>query len=157
MKKTIDTIVEGGKATSGPPLGPALGPMGINAGQVVAKINEMTKAFSGMKVPVKVTVNTDDKSFEVHVGSPPTSELVKKEAGIEKGGANAEAPAGNISFEGLVKIAEGKKMNSLGKSLKDVAKEVAGTCKSLGVTIDGKDPVEAIREIDGGKHDSVLK
>jgi large subunit ribosomal protein L11 len=157
MKKTIDAIVEGGKATSGPPLGPALGPMGINAGQVVAKINEMTKAFSGMKVPVKVTVNTDDKSFEVHVGSPPTSELVKKEAGIEKGGATAEAPAGNISFEGLVKIAKGKKNNSLGKSLKDVAKEVAGTCKSLGVTIDGKNPKEAIREIDGGKHDSVLK
>ncbi|HNT60553.1 MAG TPA: 50S ribosomal protein L11 [Candidatus Bilamarchaeaceae archaeon] len=157
MKKTIDAIVEGGKATSGPPLGPALGPLGINAGQVVAKINEMTKAFSGMKVPVKVIVNTDDKSFEVHVGSPPTSELVKKEAGVEKGAGNAEAPAGNISFDGLVKIAKGKKGNSLGKTLKDVAKEVAGTCKSLGVTIDGKNPRDIIREIDGGKHDSALK
>lgn len=157
MKKTIDAIVEGGKATSGPPLGPALGPMGINAGQVVAKINEMTKEFSGMKIPVKVVVNTDDKSFEVHVGSPPTSELVKKEAGVEKGAGNAEAPAGNISFDALVKIAKGKKGNSLGKTLGDVAKEVAGTCKSLGVTIDGKNPREIIREIDGGKHDSVLK
>jgi len=157
MKKAIDAIVEGGKATPGPPLGPALGPLGINAGQVVAKINEMTKAFSGMKVPVKVVVNTDDKSFEVHVGSPPTSELVKKEAGIEKGAGNAEAPAGNIAFDALVRIAKGKSSNSLGKSLKDVAKEVAGTCKSLGVKIDGKDAKAVIKEIDGGKHDSVLK
>ena len=157
MKKTIDAIVEGGKATSGPPLGPALGPMGINAGQVVAKINEMTKAFSGMKVPVKVTVNTDDKSFEVHVGSPPTSELVKKEAGIEKGAGTAEAAAGDIKFDALVRIAKGKSSTSLGKSLKDVAKEVAGTCKSLGVKIEGKDARVVIREIDGGKHDSLLK
>lgn len=157
MKKTIDAIVEGGKATSGPPLGPALGPMGINAGQVVAKINEMTHAFSGMKVPVKVVVNTDDKSFEVHVGSPPTSELVKKEAGIEKGAGNAEAPAGDISLDALVRIAKGKSSTSLGKHLKDVAKEVAGTCKSLGVRIDGKDARIVIREIDGGKHDSLLK
>ena len=157
MKKTIDAIVEGGKATSGPPLGPALGPMGINAGQVVAKINELTKAFAGMKVPVKVVVDTDDKSFEVHVGSPPTSELVKKEAGVEKGAGTAEAPAGNISMDALVRIAKGKSSVSLGKGLKEVAKEVAGTCKSLGVTIEGKDARMAIREIDEGKHDSVLK
>lgn len=157
MKKTIDAIVEGGKASAGPPLGPALGPMGINAGQVVAKINEMTKAFAGMKVPVKVVVNTDDKSFEVHVGSPPTSELVKKEAGVEKGAGTAEAPAGNISMDALVRIAEGKSGVSLGKSMKDVAKEVAGTCKSLGITVEGKDARTIIREIDDGKHDSVLK
>ncbi len=157
MKKTIDAIVEGGKATAGPPLGPALGPMGINAGQVVAKINEMTKDFAGMKVPVKVIVNTDDKSFEVHVGSPPTSELVKKEAGVEKGAGTAEAPAGNISMDALVRIAKGKSSVSLGKSLRDVAKEVAGTCKSLGITIEGKDARMVIREMDEGKHDSVLK
>ncbi|MEW5996924.1 MAG: 50S ribosomal protein L11 [Candidatus Micrarchaeota archaeon] len=157
MKKTIDAIVEGGKATAGPPLGPALGPLGINAGQVVAKINEMTGDFSGMKVPVKVVVNTDDKSFEVHVGSPPTSELVKKEAGIEKGAGTAEAPAGNIAFDALVRIAKGKKGSSLGRSLRDVAKEVAGTCRSLGVTIDGKDSKAVVKEIDAGKHDSVLR
>ena len=88
---------------------------------------------------------------------PASSELVKKEAGIEKGAGTAEAPAGNITFDGLVRIAKGKSSVSLGKSINDIAKEVAGTCKSLGVTIDGKDARAVIREIDGGKHDSLLK
>ena len=103
MDKTIDAIVEGGKATPGPPLGPALGPLGVNAAQVVAKINELTKSFSGMKVPVKVVVNTKTKEFQIEVGSPPTSEIIKKEAGVEKGAATKDAKAGNISFEKIAR------------------------------------------------------
>jgi len=156
MEKTIDTIIDGGKATAGPPLGPALGPLGINAGQVVAKINEMTKAFGGMKVPIKVIVDTTSKSFRIEVGTPPTAELIKKEAGIEKGAGNREAPAGDVSIEKLVKIAKAKS-NSLGKSVKDTLKEVVGSCQSLGVTIDGKKPSEVIKEIGQGAHDSLLK
>ncbi|NYZ76997.1 50S ribosomal protein L11 [Candidatus Micrarchaeota archaeon] len=156
MEKTINAIVDGGKATSGPPLGPALGPMGINAGQVVAKINEATKDFAGMKVPVRVIVDTEKKSFRVEVGTPPTAELVKKEAGIEKGAGNREAPAGNLSLEQLVKIAKSKK-NSLGKDVKATLKEVCGTCVSLGMTVDGKNPKDVMREISEGKHDSLLK
>jgi large subunit ribosomal protein L11 len=155
MEKTIDAIVEGGKATAGPPLGPALGPLGINAGQVVAKINEATKAFTGMKVPVKVIVNTDTKEFDVEVGAPPTAELIKKEAGIEKGAGNRESPAGDVALEKLVGIAKAKS-TSLGKSLKDVLKEVLGTCVSMGITVDGKSPREITTEIDEGKHDSLL-
>ena len=71
MVDTVEAMVEGGKATAGPPLGPALGPKGVNIGQVVAKINEQTKAFAGMKVPIKVIIN-DDKSFEIKVGIPPS-------------------------------------------------------------------------------------
>ena len=59
MVDTVEAMVEGGKATAGPPLGPALGPKGVNIGQVVAKINEKTKAFTGMKVPVKVIINDE--------------------------------------------------------------------------------------------------
>ena len=84
MTKTINAIVEGGKATPGPPLGPALGPLGINAAQVVAEINKQTASFSGMKVPVAVNVDPKAKTFTVSVGSPPTAELLKKEAGIQK-------------------------------------------------------------------------
>lgn len=156
MEKTINAIVDGGKATAGPPLGPALGPLGINAGQVIAKINEATKDFAGMKVPVKVIVNTETKEFRIEVGAPATSELIKKEVGIEKGAGNREAPAGDISLEKLVKIAKSKS-NSLGKDLKATLKEVCGSCFSLGVTIDGKSARDVIREIDDGKHDSVLK
>jgi len=156
MEKIISAIVDGGKATAGPPLGPALGPLGINAGQVVSKINEATKDFAGMKVPIKVIVDTEKKSFRIEVGTPPTAELVKREAGIEKGAGNREAPAGNISIQQAVKIAKSKG-NSLGKDLKAMLKEVCGTCVSLGVTIDGKNGKEIIKEIDGGKHDSLLK
>jgi large subunit ribosomal protein L11 len=155
MEKTIDVIVDGGKASAGPPLGPALGPMGVNAGQVVAQINDETKNFSGMKVPVKVIVDTTTKEFRIEVGAPPTAELIKKEAGIEKGAGNREAPAGDVKLEALVKIAKSKS-NSLGKTLKDTLKEVLGSCVSLGVKIDGKNPKTVLAEIDSGSHDSLL-
>jgi len=155
MEKTIDAIVEGGKASAGPPLAPALAPLGVNIGQVVAKINEETKAFNGMKVPVKVIVDTDTKDFRIEVGSPPTSELIKKEAGIDKGAGNREAPAGDVALAKLIEIAKAKS-NSLGKGLKECTKEVLGSCVSIGVTVDGKSPREVISEIDGGKHDSQL-
>jgi len=155
MDKTIDMIVEGGKATSGPPLGPALGPMGVNAGQVVAKINEATKDFAGMKVPVKVTVNTKDKSFKVEVGSPNTAELIKKEAKVEKGSGTKDK-VGNLSMASAIKIGKQKKSTSLGKTLKDVVKEVLGTCVSMGISVEGKDAREVMKEIDAKKHDSLL-
>jgi large subunit ribosomal protein L11 len=154
--KTIDAIVEGGKATAGPPLAPALAPMGVNIGQVVAKINEATKDFGGMKVPVKVHVDPKTKTFTVEVGSPPTAEIIKKEAGIEKGAGNKDAPAGDIPLQKLLSIAKGKR-NSLGKDLKETLKEILGSCVSMGVTVDGKSAKEMIKEVNGGKHDSMLK
>jgi len=154
--KTIDVIVEGGKATAGPPLGPALGPMGINAGQVVAKINEATADFAGMKVPVKVHVDPKSKQFTIEVGSPPTAEIIKKELGIEKGAGNREAPAGDLPLDKAVKIAKAKR-NSLGKNAKETLKEILGTCFSMGVTIEGKKAKDVIKEVNEGKHDSLLK
>ena len=133
--KTINVIVDGGKASAGPPLAPALAPMGVNIGQVVAKINEKTKDFAGMKVPVTVIVNPKDKSFEVEVGSPPTGEIIKKEAGIDKGAGNREAPAGDISMDKIVAVAK-KKGNSLGSDVKSTVKEVLGSCLSMGITIE---------------------
>jgi large subunit ribosomal protein L11 len=153
--KTIDVIVEGGKATAGPPLAPALAPMGVNIGQVVAKINEATKDFAGMKVPVKVSVDPGTKEFTVEVGSPPTGEIIKKEAGIEKGAGNREAPAGDVSLEVIVKVSKAKS-NSLGSTLKEKAKEVLGTCLSMGITVEGKNARDLIKEIDEGKHDSLF-
>ena len=154
--KTINAIVDGGKASAGPPLAPALAPLGVNIGQVVAKINESTKDFAGMKVPVSVHVDPKTKTFTVEVGSPPTAEIIKKEAGVEKGAGNREAPAGNITLEKAVAIAKSKR-NSLGKDLKQTLKEVLGSCLSMGITVSGKSAREAIREVDEGKHDSLLK
>lgn len=154
--KTVDAIVDGGKASAGPPLAPALAPLGVNIGQVVAKINEATKDFAGMKVPVKVHVDPKTKAFTVEVGSPNTAEVIKKEAGIEKGAGNKDAPAGNLTMEKAIKIAKAKR-NSLGKDVKETLKEVLGTCVSMGVTVDGKNAKEAIKAVNEGKHDSMLK
>ena len=82
MVDTVEALVDGGRASAGPPLGPALGPKGVNIGQVIAKINERTKAFDGMKVPVKILIN-DDKSFDIKVGTPPMSALIKSELGLD--------------------------------------------------------------------------
>ncbi len=153
--KTIDVIVEGGKASAGPPLAPALAPLGVNIGQVVAKINEQTKAFSGMKVPVKVNVDPKAKTFTIEVGSPPTAEIIKKEAGIEKGSGTKD-PAGNITLAKAIAIAKAK-TNSLGKDTKETLKEILGSCVSMGVNIDGKRAKDVIKEVDAGKHDSMLK
>ncbi|MBI5223092.1 50S ribosomal protein L11 [Candidatus Micrarchaeota archaeon] len=154
--KTIDAIVEGGAATAGPPLGPALGPLGVNAGQVIAKINEATKDFKGMKVPVKVIVDPKTKQFTIEVGTPPTAELIKKEAGVEKGSGNKDTSGGEISLEKAVKIAKSKR-NSLGKDITSTVREILGSCVSMGIKVDGKSAKEVLKELDQGKHDSVLK
>ena len=68
--ETIEILIDGGKATPGPPLGPAIGPLGINMMQVVEQINQKTADFEGMKVPVKIIVDTETRDFEVKVGTP---------------------------------------------------------------------------------------
>ncbi len=158
MSEVIEALVDGGKANAGPPLGPALGPLGVNIMEIVKAINDKTKAFRGMKVPVKVVVDPNTKSFEVSVGTPPTSALIKKELGIEKGSGNAgkESP-GNLTMEQVIKIAAMKEGSLLGKGVKERAKEVIGTCVSMGIRIEGKDPVAVEKDIDDGKYDKILQ
>ncbi|MEM3421367.1 MAG: 50S ribosomal protein L11 [Candidatus Hadarchaeum sp.] len=158
MESRVKVMVEGGKANPGPPLGPALGPLGVNVAQVVAKINEATSSFAGMKVPVTVVVKKKTKEFSIEVGSPPTAALIKKELGLEKGAKTPGSEVvGNLSLAQVVKIAKLKSGTSLAKTLRSAVKEVLGTCVSLGVTVDGKSAKEVQREIDEGKHEEELK
>jgi len=157
-KKVIEALVSGGHATAGPPLGPALGPLGVNVLAVVNKINEVTKSYSGMKVPVKIIVDVETKEFEVTVGVPTTSALIVKEAGIEKGSSTPNTQkVGNLTFEQVVNIAKIKRPALLAKTLRAAVKEILGSCVSMGVTVDQKDPREVQREVDEGKYDSMLK
>jgi len=157
-KKVVEALVAGGQATAGPPLGPALGPLGVNVLAIVNKINEVTKDYSGMKVPVKVTVDTETKEFEVTVGTPTTSALIVSELKIEKGSGSPKAQkVGNLSMEQVVRIAKIKQAELLSPNLKAAAKEVLGSCVSMGVTVEGKDPKEVQKEIDDGKHDASLE
>ncbi|MEM2890340.1 MAG: 50S ribosomal protein L11 [Candidatus Hadarchaeum sp.] len=158
MESRVKVMVEGGKANPGPPLGPALGPLGVNVAQVVAKINEATSSFAGMKVPVTVVVKKKTKEFSIEVGSPPTAALIKKELGLEKGAKTPGSEVvGNLSLAQVVKIAKLKSGASLAKTLRSAVKEVLGTCVSLGVTVDGKSASEVQREIDEGKHEEELR
>jgi len=157
-KKTVEALVSGGQATAGPPLGPALGPLGVNVLAIVNRINEITENYSGMKVPVKIVVNVETKEFEVSVGTPTTSALIVSELGVKKGsGVPNTEKIGDLSIEKVVHIAKVKGTELLAKNLKAAAKEVLGSCVSMGVTVEGKDPREIQKEIDEGKHDTTLK
>jgi large subunit ribosomal protein L11 len=156
--KTVEALVSGGQATAGPPLGPALGPLGVNVLAIVNRINEITANYSGMKVPVKIVVDVETKEFEVSVGTPTTSALIVSELGVKKGsGAPNTEKIGDLSIEKVVHIAKVKGIQLLARNLKAAAKEVLGSCVSMGVTVEGKDPREVQKEIDEGKHDTVLK
>jgi large subunit ribosomal protein L11 len=156
-KKTVEALVAGGQATAGPPLGPALGPLGVNVLAIVNKINEVTKDYAGMKVPVKVTVDPETKEFEVTVGTPTASALIVSELKVEKGSGSPKATkVGDLSMEQLVKVAKMKRVQLLAADTKRAAKEILGTCVSMGVTVGGKDPREVQKEIDEGKHDALI-
>ncbi len=150
MAQVITLLVPGGEATAGAAIGGALGPLGIPVGKVIGKINEATKEFKGMQVPVKVIVDPATKEFELEVGMPPVSALIKKELGLEKGTGDGSV-VGDISWEKLLEIARKKQESCLGSDLKQVAKEVVGTCQSMGVTIEGKPAKEFLKEIDSRK------
>ena len=156
-KKVVELLVSGGQATAGPPLGPALGPLGVNVMMIVNKINELTKDYAGMKVPVKVAVDLETKEFEVSVGTPTASALIVSELKIEKGsGTPSTAKVGNLTMEQVLRITKIKHHELLAKNLKVAAKEILGSCVSMGVTVDGKDPREVQREIDEGKYDEIF-
>ncbi|MFP4050553.1 MAG: 50S ribosomal protein L11 [Thermoplasmata archaeon] len=154
-KETIEALVDAGEASAGPPLGPKLGPLGINIMEIVNAINDETEKFKGMKVPIKLTVDTKSGEYDITVGTPPTSALILEKIGIEKGsGSPNTAKAGDLSIQQAKEIAEMKDDNLLGKNLKMKTKEVIGTCVSMGITVDEKDPREVQEEIDEGKYDS---
>lgn len=153
---TIKVLVDSGKANAGPPLGPALGPLGINTMDVVNEINQKTKELEGMQVPVKIHVNTD-KSFSIEVGAPLTSALLKKELNVKKasGKPNTEI-AGSLSFEKLLKITKAKYNQLNSRNIKTAIREVLGTCRSLGINVDGKAPSEVLKSLNSGEYDSKI-
>lgn len=151
--ETIDILVEGGKATAAPPIGPALSQHKLNVADVVKQINDKTKNFNGMQVPVKISINTETKGVEISVGTPPVSAMLKKELGVQKLATINEDKtrkmAGDMKMDSIMKIADSK--DSISGDRKAKIKQVLGTCLSCGVTIEGRDPREIIKEIDEGK------
>lgn len=157
MTSIVEALVSGGKATPGPPLGPSLGPLGVNIKNVIDQINEKTKDYNGMQVPIKVIVN-DDKSVIIEVGTPPTSALLMQETGVQKGSGKPNLEKiGNINLNQVIKIAKMKKNVLLSYDIKTAIKEIAGTAVSLGITIENLDPRDFQKNINLGIYDEVLK
>lgn len=169
-KEKIPALIDGGHATPGPPLGPRLGPLGLNIGQLIADINTATKDFDGIKVPIELIIDTETKTWEIKVGSPPTSQLLFKELKLQKGSGsswNEKPPAaqdaepkppvvGDASRETVVKVAK-MKHNDMGtRNLKNAVKNVLGTCVTAGITVEGKNPKQAQEDVEKGEWDSLL-
>jgi large subunit ribosomal protein L11 len=151
----VEVLIEGGKANPGPPLGPALGPLGVNIKEIVALVNERTEVYVGMVVPVKITI--DGGKADVTVGVPPTAALIKKEIGLEKAQTDSTTDyTGEISLEQLREVAKKKREGVLAASLKTAVKELVGTCVSMRLKVEGKDPKAIQKEIDEGVYDEVI-
>ena len=111
-EQKVSSLVTGGAASAGPPLGPALGPLGVNIMEVINAINEKTKDFDGMKVPITVLVDSDTKKYEIEIGIPSAAALIMKEAGIQKGsGLSGTEWAGDVKIDAIIKVA-GTKLES---------------------------------------------
>jgi len=157
-KEVIELLVEGGNAKPGPNIGPKLSQLKLNIGEVINKINEATKEFKGLQVPVKIIVDTETRKYEIEVGLPPTSSLLKKEANIEI--AKRTKPdeiVGNITMEQVIKVAKMKMKDLNTNDLKSAVKMVLGTALSLGLTVNNRNPKELIKEVDQGLYDNLLK
>lgn len=157
-KESIDALVEGGKASAAPPLGPALGPLKVNIGQVITEINKKTAAFAGMKVPVKVTVDTETKAFDIFVGTPPASGLISKELNIKTGsGIPNKLKVGNLAMEDVIKIAKMKQDSLSAGSLKAAVKTIIGSCNAMGVLVEGKNAKAINADVDKGVYDKLIQ
>lgn len=157
MAETIETLVPGGQATPGPPLGPELGPTPVDVQAVVEQINDQTAAFDGTEVPVTITYE-EDGAFDIEIGVPPTAALIKDEAGFETGSGRPQAEfVADLSMEAVTQIAQQKLPDLLAYDLKNATKEVVGTCVTLGVTIEGDDPRTVAEQIDAGEYDEYVE
>ena len=137
IKAVVKVQIQAGKATAAPPVGTALGPHGINMGQFIKEYNERTASLAGTVVPAVVTI-FEDRSYTFVTKSPPAADLIRREAGIEKGsGKPNKEKVGKISRAAVKKIAETKMADLNATSVEGAMKMVEGTARSMGVEISG--------------------
>ena len=135
IKAVVKVQIQAGKATAAPPVGTALGPHGINMGQFIKEYNERTASLAGTIVPAVVTV-FEDRSYTFVTKSPPAADLIRREAGIEKGsGQPNKNKVGKISRAAVKKIAETKMADLNATSVEGAMKMVEGTARSMGVEV----------------------
>jgi len=157
-KIVVKALVTGGAASGGPPIGPAVGPTGINIKDVVDAVNEKTMLFKGLTVPVRIECDPVTKQFEIFVETPSTASLLLKELGIEKGSINSsEQKSGDLTLEQVIAVTNAKKDIFLARTFKNAVKTVLGTALSIGATVEGSNPRDMQKRIDAGEYDDKIQ
>lgn len=136
VKTTIKLQLEAGKANPAPPVGPALGQHGVNIQEFCKQFNDATKTMSGDIIPAEITI-FEDRSFTFKLKTPPTSALLKKAAGLEKGsGDPLKTKVGKVSRAEVRKIAERKMLDLNANNLEAAEKIIEGTARSMGIAVE---------------------
>lgn len=157
-KIVVKALITGGSASGGPPIGPTVGPTGINIKDVVDEINKQTMVFKGLTVPVRIECDPETKQFEIFIETPSTASLLLKEVGAEKGSSTpSEDKIGNVTLEQIQNVVDAKKDKFLDKSYKTAIKTVLGTAVSVGLTVEGEDPRVIQKRIENGEYDDKIR
>jgi len=135
IKTVIKVNIEAGKANPAPPVGPALGQHGVNIMAFCKEYNARTASMAGMVIPAEITIYTD-RSFTFVTKTPPTGDLLKKAAGIEKGSSSAKTVmVGQVSRKQVREIAETKMRDLNALDLDGAIRMVEGTARSMGIQV----------------------
>jgi large subunit ribosomal protein L11 len=135
VRAVVKLQIEAGKATTGPPVGPSLAPHGINLMELIKSYNAATAPQVGAIVPVEVTIY-EDRSFTFELKTPPASQLLRKAAGIEKGGGTpGRAVAGTVTRQQIREIAELKMRDLNANDVEAAMKIIEGTARSMGISV----------------------
>jgi len=135
IKTIIKLIIPAGQATPAPPIGPAIGQHGINIADFCKKFNDLTRDKIGQNLPVRVVLY-EDRSFDIIVKTPLTSELLKKAAGIERGSEKSlKEKVGKVTRAQIKEIAKIKMPDLNTEDIEQAAKIIEGTAKQMGIEI----------------------
>ena len=140
-KKRVSALIKlqinAGQATPAPPIGPALGQHGVNIMEFCKAYNAQTESQRGNVIPVEITVY-EDRSFTFVTKTPPAAELIKKAAGVPKGsGEPHKTKAGRLTGAQVREIAQQKLEDLNADDLDQASKIIAGTARSMGITVEG--------------------
>jgi large subunit ribosomal protein L11 len=137
VRAVLKIELEAGKATPAPPVGTVLGPHGVNIMEFTRSYNERTASQAGDVVPAEITI-FEDRSFTFVLKTPPTVNLLKKAAGIEKGSPSSrKEKVGKVTREQLVSIAETKAKDLTSHDVEHAIKMIEGTARSMGLEVVG--------------------
>ncbi len=137
VKKLVKLQIHAGKANPAPPIGTVLGPTGVNMIDFCSQFNEKTKDQMGTIIPCEISIY-EDRTFSFILKSPPASFLIKRALDLKSGSAKAHMEkVGNLTFAQLEEIAKIKKDDLSANDLESAIKIIAGTARSMGVTVEG--------------------